>query len=402
VTQVVYPRPYFSASFYIMRFQFSAAILFATTLGVVSSATIRAQESQQAGLPAGNSTGSELVRAASALSSQAVSLNQNQWVKLTDDGSIRGSVSGLRGTERVPQAKVTVSLVQDGEFVTSVTTDSEGDFMIEKSAAGTYSLIVQGEGQIAVCGLTVLTPIDGRHLPNRIDVRTVSPASPRVIELIRSNTMTRWTVGDDVTTDPVSASRKSDGSHEVEITNGGISGTLSRSNAKVDLSSTVVYLTIEGREIARTRAASNGSYRFENVVPGTYGLVASGAEGIAAVGFCAVLGENLAAGKGNSNNKLISQVASPAPAMNVELAEPNCFVPAEVIPVETVVADNAACCPTMGGGCSGGFGGGGGGGGGMGGMGWGGLAAIGGLTALGIIAATDDDEAPVTVSPIVP
>jgi hypothetical protein len=394
-----------------MRFDLKAAIVATCAMGLAGEG--RSQDNAGVAFPVIAGQG-ELITATASLSTQANNLNQNQWVRLTDDGSIRGSVTLLVGTDHVRQAKVRVALVHDGRVVREVVTDSEGDFMIEKADAGMYSLVAEGENQIAVCALTVLTAVDGRHLPERAHIRSVSPASPRIAELIRGNTMPTWTLGGLHSQDPIAAIRKFEDTCEVEIdAQGGISGTLSRSNASVDLSSTAVYLVRDGREVARTRAASNGSYRFDRVAAGSYGLVASGPEGIAAVGFCAV-GSDLVRTV-RSKQRLVAQQGAPlqgaqggatipAPAttsqhLNVELAEPNCYIPSEIIPVEECVTEAAAACPTMGGCCGGGFGGGGGGGSGSGVGGWGTLAALGALGAIGIIQALDDDDQAPIVSP---
>jgi hypothetical protein len=391
------------------RLKTLATLSFAVGCGSASFA----QQVENSALTASGSP-VELVRAESSLSSQANHLNQNQWIRIADEGSIRGSVSTLIGSQIARQGKVKIALVQDGKVVREGLTDVEGDFMIEKATPGVYSLVSVGDELLAVCSLTVLSKKDGNHLPDRAHILAMSPATPRVAELIRSNTMPTWTVGGQPSSDPIAPIRNFEGSCEVRIdARGGISGTLSRANATVDLSGTVVYLVRDGQEIARTRASSNGSYRFESVAPGSYGLVASGSEGIAAVGFTAVAGDMARLGRLGDTVFVRQQPADPAtipaPAstakhLNVELAEPNCFVPAEVIPVDDcIVTDTAAACPTMGGCCGGGFTGGGGGGGGYGsgmGGGWGTLAAIGALTAVAISQALDDDEAPI-VSPIV-
>jgi hypothetical protein len=371
---------------------------------------------------AGDSSSSiGLVRSSASLSSQANQLNQSQWVRITEEGSIRGSVTASVGTQSVKQANVQVTLVQEGVAVFQGLTDVEGDFIIDNAKPGAYSLVASGENQLAVCSLTVLDANSGSHLPDRANIRSLNPATQRVSELIRGNTMPTWTVGRDMVTDPIADIRKSQGSTDVRIdSRGGVSGTLGRANASVDLSTTLVYLVRDGKEIARTRAASNGDYRFEVVAPGAYGLVASGPEGIAALGFTAIASD-LATG----NRKIQSLVRTavedskdnpiPVPAtaqdkLNVELAEPNCYVPAEVIPIEEcVVCEETPVCPTMCGGWGGAGMGGGGGGGGIGasgGLGSGGLggigtlAALGALTAVAISQANDDgDQAPI-VSPI--
>lgn len=389
-----------------MKIKFASALLLSITTGTVYGQDLPAVASQVS-LPAAL----EAVTAAVTLSSQGNELTQNQWVRMTAEGAIRGSVVSISNQTHVAQQKVRVLLVQSGQSVGEELTDVDGDFLIEGVEAGAYSLVVQAPNQLAVYALTVLDSDTGKHLPERIEIRTIDPASPRIAELIRGNTLPTSFDSESVEMDPIAAKRMFADTCEVAIdSKGGVSGRLSRANAQVDLSKTLVYLTRDGREVLRTRAASNGQYRFEGVVPGTYGLVASGPEGIAALGFCAVA-QPMASLNG-SKVRLVSQdAAAPAPvvsgvpanALNVELASPDCLVPMGSMITEDVIAEELACAPMMGCGCGGATSGGGGGGGGIGASGGGNLgmlAAIGGLVAVGLAAALDDDEAPAVVSTI--
>ncbi|MBM3966189.1 MAG: hypothetical protein FJ308_14165 [Planctomycetes bacterium] len=351
--------------------------------------------------------GLELVPAQTALSPQGNELSQNQWVRITTSGAIRGSVVAVSGDVHVKQPKMSVALVSEDQVVATDETDVDGDFIIEKGKPGVYSIVVRGQGQLAVYSLTVLDAETGAHLPERIEVRTIAPASPRIAELIRSNTIPIVLEGNRIANDPLGDKRAFQDSYEVVIDErSGICGTLSRPNANVDLSQTLVYLTVEGREVMRTRAASNGTYRFEGVEPGSYGLVASGPQGIAALGFCAIDGkdEKAVSGLDNSKGAMFVGIRSrhACRRLNVELADPNCYAPAEIVVAEECV-EEVACAPMMGcgSGYQGGGGGGGGGGIGAGGNGLFGLAALGGLIGVGIAAATNDNNNS-TVSAVAP
>jgi hypothetical protein len=344
------------------------------------------------------------LRSDSNLSVQANNLNLNQWVRHSHDKTVRGSVHSISGSEQIPLPSLHVALIRDGVLAFQSKTDVEGDFLIDDVTPGVYSLVASGENQLIICSLTVLEGAAGQHLPDRVHLRSIHPSSKRIGELIRSNTMPHWEAGIQHSEDPLAASRNFAGTASVQLDrNGGFSGRLSRANASVDLSSTLVYLVREGREISRTRALSSGDYHFDAIEPGPYGLVASGPEGIAAVGIDVYLGDlalsnpsfaKLVKSSGQDND---TSEQNPVPqTMNLELAEPNCFQPQETIPIEEcVVLEEAPCCPTLC--CSSWGGGGGGGGGGTGAGGWGTLAAIGALAAVAI-AKDHDDEAP--ASPI--
>jgi hypothetical protein len=400
-----------------MKTRFAAALALSLSAG-----TVWAQELPSVASTVSAPATSEAVRANLALSVQGNELTQNQWVKLSSEEGIRGSVVSIAKGVLKPQNNVSVFLVKDGQAVSQGTTDIDGDFIIGHVEPGVYSLVVQSPNQLALLALTVLDEESGKHLPERIQVRTIEPASPRIAELIRANTLPAVNGDSFVDQDPIAANRVFHNTNEVAIdSKGGIAGRLSLPNSKADLSKTLVYLTRDGREVLRTRATSSGMYRFEGVVPGAYGLVASGPEGIAAIGFTAVASK--VAAQGTARVRLVSQDGAvlnptlpqasdlPGPAtesLNVELAATDCLTPIQSIPIEQAIAEDACGTPLAACGCGGamaggGMGSGGGGGGsgaGMGGMGsWGTLAAVGALAAVGIAQANNNQPAEV-VSPV--
>ena len=367
-----------------------------------------AQVSEDA-LPRSFDTSVGRLESSETLLKQASHLSQAQWIRLTAEGSVRGAVTAYANGGMNRQGAVQVALVQDGTTRYASTTDVDGDFIIEAVQPGSYSLVVTGKDQLAVCALTVLGANEGKHLPDRFQIRTIYPAPKRVAQLIRGNTMPSWTVGPNLTTDPIAETRNTEVFPDVVIdSRGGISGTLSRPNVRVNLSSTLVYLIRDGKEIARVRASSNGDFRFASVTPGDYGLVASGSEGILGIGFTAVAKNDLGSAK-RPLQLMVSHVQPITTAqerLNLELADPDAYVPTEVIQdEEVVVVEEYPFTP----GTFGGMGGGGMGGGGVGasgGLGAGGLGGIGTLAALGAVTAVaisqandDGDQAPI-VSPI--
>lgn len=381
----------------------------------ITSGTVFSQELPQAATAISVPLAPEAVVADVARSAQGNELNQNQWIRTTAEGSIRGSVVSVAKGLHTPQHKVAIKLVRDGATVAEGTTDIDGDFMIDNIEPGVYGLVAQAPNQLALLSLTVLAAESGSHLPERIQVRTIEPASPRIAELIRSNTVPQASESLVVDTDPIAAERAFMNTCEIAIdAQGGISGRLSLPNSKVDLSKTLVYLTSEGREVLRTRALANGQYRFEGVVPGNYGLVASGPEGIAAIGFCAIA-EDVAAVQRPAVRFVSQELAQDAPVpvggvakqLNVELAPTDCLTPINTIPVEEAIVDNGCFTPMMACGCGGaaaGYGSGGGGGG-SGGIGassnFGSLATLGAIGALAAVAvAQADNDSPANVSTI--
>lgn len=347
--------------------------------------------------------------------SKVGSLNHHQWLRLSADGSIWGSLGTPAGENQIRQSGVEVVLVQKGQQVASVVTADDGSFRFNDLQPGVYSLVAHNPSTLAIMSLTLLDASAGKHLPTGIQIRTLTPATDRVVSLIRGGSIPRASGPIQLDKDPVGSDRSFWNSGRIAIDEeGGIKGRVTVPGGNFDMSNTQIYLTHSGNEIARTRSDREGNYRFDNIPPGNYGFVASGPAGIAAMGFVAV-------GKGTGgadSSTSISQDGSKfvhasvqqdaVPALNVELASCDCF--GAPMMAESVLPLEGSCCPLPMAGCcgaaGGGYGGGGGGGGGGIGGGFGGgllpLALIGGLTAAGIAVADDNKDSNVVVSPITP
>jgi hypothetical protein len=341
-------------------------------------------------------------------------LNHYQWVHRAADGSVSGTIGAPAGDSQIRQSGVDVSLVLGGKRVVSTRSAEDGSFKFNGVAPGVYSLVAETPSTLAIMSLTVLDAGFGNHLPTGIHIRSLTPATDRVVSLLRSGSIPRDTHGVAVEKDPIAGTRKFLNSYKVGIdSEGGLRGRVTVPGGDRSLAGTMVYLTSAGKEVARTKTDENGNYRFDEVLPGNYGFVASGPQGVAALGFVAVSdaamdGEPSASISADGRRFVHSSVQENAiPMLNVELASCDCIgAPVEVIAEEIA----GECCPLPMAGCcgmAGGYGaaGGGGGGGGVGGSFGGGLlplAALAGLTAIGIAVANDDnDNSNVIVSPVV-
>ena len=340
-------------------------------------------------------------------------LNHYQWVHRSADGSISGTIGAPAGDSQIRQSGVDVSLLSGGKRVVSARSAEDGSFKFNNVAPGVYSLVAETPSTLAIMSLTVLDGGTGNHLPTGIQIRSLTPATDRVVSLLRSGSVPRDTHGVAVDKDPIAGTRKFLNSYKVGIdSEGGLRGRVTVPGGDRSLAGTMVYLTSAGKEVARTKTDENGNYRFDEVLPGNYGFVASGPQGVAALGFVAVSdaamdGEPSASISSDGRRFVHASVQEEAiPMLNVELASCDCLgAPVEVITEEVA----GECCPLPMAGCCGMAGGygaaGGGGGGGVGGSFGGGLlplAALAGLTAIGITVAKDDNNSSnVVVSPVI-
>jgi hypothetical protein len=249
--------------------------------------------------------------------------------------------------------------------------------------------------------LAVLDKVAGKHLPNSIEVR-VMPSSSRVAEIIRGQSLPKASQSAAPTQDPLGDNRRVASTHQVLLDGQGtLAGRLGKATSAADMSSMTVFIMKDGQEVKRARVSPDGSFSVPGLLPACYGLVAAGDEGVAATGFCAV--NRSIAGINNNGEVFVAQNNKLSTSLNIEVA--CCLASDSSGKTDVVVADQAPSTAHPAVGMGPGFGGGGnfGGGGGSGqvGGGLGALAGIGGLVALGVIAADNNNNAPL-VSPVVP
>jgi hypothetical protein len=352
--------------------------------------------------------------------SSSVALNDlfaKQWVTAGSDGLIRGTVRELTGDGSRTLAKVDVALVQEGNVAYSTKSDADGAFAISSVAPGSYSLIARGEGKLAAFSLQVLDPIAGKHLGNSIEVNTISPTGDSIKTILRAQVLppylNRMVVEEARPIhDPLASSRTFAKSSVVQIDeNGVLVGQLAKPASMKDIGDMAVFLTRDGREVARTVCDENGRFEVAGLTAGSYGLVAAGDQGFAATAFH-VVNPSMAA-KSQQGERFVGLLHHQCcPAINVECI-PTCdVVVCEQPVVETVVQSEivqapivepavsevcvddcgmAPSCGCGGGGWGGGYFGGGGYGGGGGGFFGGGLGGLGAIIPLAFLPAIIDE-----------
>ncbi|MCU0720372.1 MAG: hypothetical protein MUC83_11760 [Pirellula sp.] len=350
---------------------------------------------------AGNSFAQEQIapaREVSVSNSYLNNLFMHQWVRLDAADRLTGSVVGLEPGSKVSMGGLPVYLIADDVVVHTTRTNVDGTFAISGVKPGAYALVVRDASSIGAFALHVLTAEAGKHLPSDVEVRVITPALDAT-KIIRQQSVpgAMASYPEMVNTDPLAGSRVFSSSPVILMNNGLLAGKVSTPGKPQDLSTIVVYVLKDGREVARASATAAGDFTVAGLKPGVYGIIAAGEAGFAATSF------ELAApaGLASSRDKLIALVQD-LNVLSVELMPPTAAnVVEETVIVEDVVTNDPPFAPFGGGMPIGGGGsfGGGGGGGGMGGVGWGGIAGIAGLATVAAIIAADDDPQP--VSPVV-
>jgi hypothetical protein len=377
------------------------------------------------GLSFGVNVGAYADEAIPAVKASAASplLNQlfsKQWVRLSEDNSIRGSLVQLAEGGKTAIAGLPVSLVRDGQVAHRVEADETGSFRFDGVEAGSYSLVTRTNESIAAFSLQVLDA-SNTHLPSDVEVRVVNPAGSKVKEILRAQALPTYAVRAEgapfVAKDPLGDSRSFSKSHVVKAdANGNLQGQLGSVAAGADLSGMQVFVLKDGVEVAKARTNKQGEFKFEGLQEGVYGFIAAGNSGFAATSFQLI--HSATAAKATDGTRLVSIFGNACNQMNVEVVEccevvvceqPVQVVEQSIVEVPVVEAcgevavDECGVAPSCG--CGGGFGGGyggGGGGGHGGGMGWGAIAGIAGLATVAGILAAEDDNNDVPVSGVAP
>lgn len=330
------------------------------------------------------------------------SVAMGQWVQADSEGSVRGVIynAGLSGAGF--EGSIVLRSPQ-GEKITG-DVDDAGNFRIPSVAPGVYSLIYKGESLFAALALHVLESssengegrgaiVPAAALDPKRAIATIAryqPARlPQEIPAEGSSIEPAFSVSE-TPTGIASVMRNVDGGMSGRLVCAGMT-----EQGAVAASGLNVLVLKDGVVRAQVVSDSEGSFTTEQLEPGSYGLIISGAMGYAAIGIELIEApEILTALRGSRVSKLASvrrssvamevvlQVAGPDPTLGSEEDSSAPAVVSEALPTtfeSGATAMNAAPATPAGGNAA--VGGGGGGGSFGGGGGFGGLAGVGAVIA---------------------
>jgi hypothetical protein len=331
-------------------------------------------------------------------------LFSHQWVQTNGTGSLKGSVVTLAGQDTLSVSGMRVTLSQRGRVVATTTSNQNGDFLLPNVAPGCYSIIAEADNSFATFGLAVLSKESGAHLPDWVELRVIRPkgeAIRRILGVDLSPTQASGT-WDGYIRDPLTKTRTYAKSHRILSTEDGrVKGRLSvmgMTQSNIDMSQMKAMLLKDGNERSRVEVARDGSFQFNGVEPGCYGLLAVGNRGVAAVAFCVIKPSSVASNRTADGKFLVSMAVdtlqdTASDSLNVELADGNDVMMTQQETTEEEAADKEAgfVPPPIARQLGGGQIIGGGGGGGFGGL-LGGLAELGALGAVAAILANEFDN----------
>ncbi|XZE55352.1 hypothetical protein SH139x_001360 [Planctomycetaceae bacterium SH139] len=344
-------------------------------------------------------------------------LTLRQWVRLGSGGRLLGKVVTLAADgSMLPCGETRVSLVQNGQVLTSQRADADGEFEFRGVTPGVITIVASESTCFAAYPLTV---VGGDQIGETAEPLTIAAISqlpsPRRQALVASLTSARRSPQASPPSRFVPSARQTLDTFRVAMTpEGGVSGAVlipGLTQAPVDMSQMLVRAVRDNQVVGEARVTADGSFSLDDLGPGPVGIIFFGPLGFAATAIELVPADARSASLSNATKqRLVANLQSTsAPGINLEIA-PLADVSSVVMNEPSEEAGDGSlplevpAPPTPGGGIAGGSGGGFGGGGG--GAGGGGLGGIGGLAAIGAIiaavAASGDDEPPFIPTPVSP
>jgi len=336
----------------------------------------------------------------------------HQWVRMDNNGSVKGSVVIARNGSVSSLGDVQVWLVSrdSSEASDPVSTDETGTFVLEDVQPGIYNVIVRGEKAFACCALHVVLP--NVPVSNEFEV-----AAGAVDYTVVHNAMLRYLPpGDpaeidfDPTRGPLPAPQSSMEAVRISQTEGGLKGRLARAGQTKEIGSANANVMIfrGDTEVARTRTDADGNFRIDDLKPGSYTILGLGRDGVGVLGLELVDPTSLQTARADRGSTLVANQSDVAEMFTMQVAPlpPEATVTSDVVISEEEIGPGVPVdgygAPIGGGGNI--VGGGGGGGGGLG--GGGGIGAFLGFGAIAAIALSDDDDdddvTPPIASPSIP
>ncbi|MEO1618821.1 MAG: carboxypeptidase-like regulatory domain-containing protein [Planctomycetota bacterium] len=220
----------------------------------------------------------------------AADVSEHQWVRLSEDGKISGRVVVPRseGISAARGAKVSL-ISQDGKYAASpVMSDKTGRFELSSIQPGVYTLMIQGDSAFACCAMHVVNS----NVPIRSEIEIAAGA---VEASVAQSAMVRYLTKTDVSgiefdpaVNPLATDRAMSGELlRVSQFEGGLRGRLTKAGFGESLgsanSNVIVYA--DGVEVSRTVTDENGDFVVSELMPGSYSVMGSGADGFGLMGL---------------------------------------------------------------------------------------------------------------------
>ena len=356
--------------------------------------------------------------------------NRQHEVTLDGNGGFNGRLSSLSGPNGnlSPAAEMTVKIIQQGNAVTSTTTDAEGGFSVTGLNEGVVGLLAYGKNGLLLHAIRLknsentaadATPVESDDsLEIALSSNVVCPADVALAQQLLLDGMPGMNVrsrqaGTNLEKSESELTRENSGTspfpHQVQVQlrpDGTLTGEVNLLAGHREIVDLTLHFLRNGEHVGATEVAPTGRFVMAGLTPGVYSIVTTGNDGALAMGIDVV--GSLAQRNQNSKYKLASiaqqleLAVAPVSAENFNTSNASQLTDGTLTPTNP----NGAGAPVVGGPMaefpggpvgglpgggvgSGGLGGGGGGVGGGGGLGA--LLAAGAAGAIGYAIGNDDN-----------
>lgn len=217
---------------------------------------------------------------------------RNHSVAIDQDGVVRGRIGNAAAAEgMIGLGDMKVFFLKDGEIAYQSYTAADGSFEVAGLEEGNYSFVATGDQGFAAFGVNLSRGLE-MATNNLIEVATISPSFRGLAKILEGK------LPGSVVDSIFASSQPGEpitGSNRVQIIDGKVNGVLANSSVK-EGQDAKVHLIKQSEKVGEAQVDENGMFTFEDVEPGVYEFVAAGSEGIAALGFEAVVQDEVPAG----------------------------------------------------------------------------------------------------------
>ncbi len=231
------------------------------------------------------------------------------WVMLSSSGILNGEIIA---TQEAEVGNVLITLLNRGQVINQTRTDAKGKFSFNNLIEGTYAIAGFGPNTFFAFSLNILDYRDSTHTAHPSTLRIPAVQNKTTINLdwirhfaasnqfrvygrfvsLEGSTDPAWLYGRDGLSNhgPSAIPSSSVNFHPALLGPAGeLAGRIHQidelNGRPVDVRSTRVMLLGDDNVVAAVTADNFGIFRFENVSPGQYSLVAVGTDGMACIGI---------------------------------------------------------------------------------------------------------------------
>jgi hypothetical protein len=230
------------------------------------------------------------INAVAELPQQLNQLSFHQWVTADADGNLRVQLVGSDGWQMVTPVGVELLLVHRSAIVQARSPDSDGAVVFDKPRPGVYQLVISSSGIYGSLPISLLARSAGPGLPDVVRMPVIVPARAAISDRLAAGTLpiaAEETPGQ-FDRDPLGPHRVAGSSLIMAAADGSLRGQLSMIGqpvSKIDMTGMQVAVLRDGQVVAQAPVAVDGTFRVIDLPGGSYGLLAYGPQGGAAVAF---------------------------------------------------------------------------------------------------------------------